>query len=74
MAGKVTLREERCKGCGLCVEACPKGILRLSERFNAGGFNPAEIVDEEACIACGFCARMCPDAVIEVYRADRPGR
>ncbi len=67
----MTFREERCKGCALCVEACPKGIIQLSKRFNAGGFNPAECVNEEACIACGFCARMCPDAVIEVHRVDR---
>jgi 2-oxoglutarate ferredoxin oxidoreductase subunit delta len=71
LAGKVDFREDRCKGCALCVEACPKGILRLSERLNASGFNPAECVSQEACIACGFCARMCPDAVIEVRRVDR---
>lgn len=68
MPGEVRFREERCKGCALCVEACPKKIIRLSERLNAAGFNPAECVDEELCIACGFCARMCPDAVIEVNR------
>jgi 2-oxoglutarate ferredoxin oxidoreductase subunit delta len=71
LAGKVSFREERCKGCALCVEACPKQIIRLSERFNAGWFNPAECTDEGACTACGFCARMCPDAVIEVRRVDR---
>lgn len=71
MAGKVDFREERCKGCGLCVEACPKKVIRLSDRFNASGFNPAECVDQEACIACGFCARMCPDAVIDVWRVQK---
>ena len=65
---KVVFQEDRCKGCELCVAACPKKILRLSERINKGGFNPAEIIDQEACIACAFCARMCPDAVIEVYK------
>jgi 2-oxoglutarate ferredoxin oxidoreductase subunit delta len=55
----------------LCVEACPKKVIRLSDRFNASGFNPAECVDQEACIACGFCARMCPDAVIDVWRVQK---
>ncbi len=66
---KVTFREERCKGCGLCVNACPKKILKISEdRLNAKGFRPAEITNQEACIGCAFCATICPDVVIEVEK------
>lgn len=66
---KVTFREERCKGCELCVNACPKGIIKISEnRLNAKGFRPAEIIDQEACIGCAFCATICPDVVIEVEK------
>ncbi len=66
---KVTFREERCKGCELCVTACPKGIIKISEdRLNAKGFRPAEITDQEACIGCAFCATICPDVVIEVEK------
>ncbi len=66
---KVTFDKDRCKGCGLCVTACPKKIIRLSEsELNAKGFYPAEIVDQEACIACAFCATMCPDVVIRVEK------
>ncbi len=66
---KVTFREERCKGCELCVSACPKGIIRISEdRLNAKGFRPAEITDQEQCIGCAFCATICPDVVIEVEK------
>lgn len=66
---KVTFREERCKGCELCVSACPKGIIKISEdRLNAKGFRPAEITDQEACIGCAFCATICPDVVIEVEK------
>lgn len=66
---KVTFTEDLCKGCGLCVGACPKGIIKLAEvRLNVKGHHPAEITDQGACIACAFCATMCPDCVITVER------
>lgn len=66
---KVTINEERCKGCGLCVRACPKSIVALAQtKLNSKGYHPAEVVDMEACIACAACARTCPDAVIEIEK------
>lgn len=66
---KVTFRDERCKGCGLCIEVCPKKIIRQSsERLNSKGYYPAEVVEMEKCIGCAFCAVICPDCVIEVER------
>lgn len=66
---KVTFREERCKGCGLCVNACPKKIVALDEeKLNALGHHPAKVIDQEKCIGCAFCATMCPDCVIKVER------
>ncbi len=66
---KVTFDADRCKGCGLCVEACPKKIVALSTtKINSKGFHPAEVNDQSACIACAFCATMCPDAVIRVEK------
>jgi len=67
--GKVNIRSELCKGCGLCVTACPKGLLVISEtEINQKGHPPAEMIDEEKCISCAFCAMMCPDCVIEVHK------
>lgn len=66
---RVTFREDRCKGCELCVDACPKHIIALAkDRLNAKGFSPAEIIDQEACIGCAFCATRCPDVVITVEK------
>ena len=66
---KVTFREDWCKGCGLCVEACPKKILALDlETVNKKGYHPAGVTDISLCIACASCARICPDSVITVEK------
>ena len=65
---KVTFLKDVCKGCSLCIEACPKQIIALSESINAKGYNYAQITDEGACIGCASCARMCPDCVITVEK------
>lgn len=68
---KVEFEEDRCKGCQLCVAACPKQLLVMGEHLNSMGFHPVVITEEEACISCAFCARMCPDLVITVRREDK---
>jgi len=66
---KVSFNIDRCKGCGLCVDVCPKKIIELSSSImNAKGFHPAQVVAQEKCIACAFCATMCPDVVITVEK------
>ncbi len=66
---KVTFLQDSCKGCGLCVEACPKKIVALeSHKINAKGFHPAGVEKMDECIGCGFCGTMCPDAVITVEK------
>ena len=66
---KLTINKEACKGCGLCVTACPKKILRVSatESNNQGYFVVAEIAPAQ-CIACAFCATVGPDCVITVEK------
>ncbi|MDR1396749.1 MAG: 4Fe-4S binding protein [Desulfarculales bacterium] len=65
---RLVFREDRCKGCGLCIEACPKKILIFSDRLNQKGYNLAVCSDEATCIGCAICARSCPDIAIEVYK------
>lgn len=67
--GKVTFDEALCKGCELCVDACPKNIIALDKiKINQKGYNPAGVVNVEECIGCTNCALMCPDQVITVER------
>lgn len=66
--GRIVVNESYCKGCGLCVEACPQKVMALSmSRLTPKGYHPAEMV-AEGCTGCGVCAIMCPEAAIEVYR------
>ena len=66
---KLTFNVDLCKGCGLCVDACPKKLLEISKtRINKKGHYVAEMTDEAKCIGCAFCATMCPDCIIKVER------
>ena len=70
MAGRITVDCEQCKGCGLCINACPRDCIRLSQISNKKGYFPAES-NGKACTGCGCCALVCPDAAISVYRESR---
>lgn len=66
MAGKakrVTVNTLRCKGCGICVEFCPTGVLELAE-------GKARVAALEKCTACNMCDLRCPDFAITVEKKD----
>ncbi|MEA4870009.1 MAG: 4Fe-4S binding protein [Christensenella sp.] len=66
---KLTFETDYCKGCGLCVGACPRRILQIDIHFiNRKGHAPVRLMDETRCNGCGLCALMCPDCVITVER------
>ena len=66
---KIIVDENLCKGCGMCVYACPKNIIELAkEKINIKGYHPAQLTDENSCIGCKSCAIMCPDVAIIVER------
>lgn len=65
--GDVVINIERCKGCEICLSACPNEVLALSSEVNNKGYHYAIKVNSE-CIGCANCAVVCPDAVITVYR------
>lgn len=62
--GRVHIIVDRCKGCGFCVEYCPKEVLVLSEAFNKKGYHPPKVVREGECVNCNLCEMICPDFAI----------
>ena len=71
---KITIEIERCKGCCLCLEACPQNMIAVSDRPNAAGYYPARVTEDGECTACAICATVCPDCAIEVFREDKKPR
>ena len=67
MAGKIKINPERCKGCGLCIEVCPKNSITISSKTNNMGYFFAKPCGD-GCTGCAVCALICPDAAIEVHR------
>jgi NAD-dependent dihydropyrimidine dehydrogenase PreA subunit len=70
--GHVTINGEECKGCGLCVDACPPKVLALEPGLNTYGVHPAHYVGA-GCTGCGICFYTCPEpGAITVYKAATP--
>jgi 2-oxoglutarate ferredoxin oxidoreductase subunit delta len=67
--GEIVVNEQRCKGCGLCVEFCPQDCITITgKKISPSGFVLPEVVKSEACTACCICGWMCPDYAIDVYK------
>lgn len=65
MAEKLYIHGQSCKGCGCCIEECPRGALALSGAINSKGYATVQ-VDTDRCICCGICYTVCPDYVFEI--------
>ena len=65
--GDIIINVEKCKGCEICVEACPEDVIAMSKEVNNKGYLYAVKI-EDTCTGCTNCALVCPDAVITVYR------
>lgn len=63
---EIHLIKDQCKGCGYCIEFCPRKVLEESNEINARGVHPPKVVDEDKCILCNFCTVVCPDFAIFV--------
>ncbi|RLI06947.1 hypothetical protein DRO32_04705, partial [Candidatus Bathyarchaeota archaeon] len=68
---EVFIIRDRCKGCGLCIEFCPKGVLEQGAEMNSRGFFPPVVARPEDCVGCGICQDICPDLAIFVVREGR---
>ncbi len=68
---RIVINKERCKACYLCVDECPKKLIKISENTtNNLGNRVVEFCDSEGeCLGCAMCATRCPDmAISAVYR------
>jgi len=66
--GAIVVDEEHCKGCNLCVVACPCDVLALNDEVNSKGYHYCYMKNPDACIGCASCGLVCPDSVITVYK------
>jgi len=62
--GTVYVIKEQCKGCGFCIEYCPKQILEASEEFNEKGYHFPVVTDDRGCVNCKVCEDICPEFAI----------
>lgn len=63
---KIELKQEWCKGCGLCIEICPKGVFNRADKISQRGFKEIIVRHPENCSGCLWCEMLCPDLVITV--------
>jgi 2-oxoglutarate ferredoxin oxidoreductase subunit delta len=67
--GAIVVDTEKCKGCGVCVVACPAKVIGLAKEVNSKGYNYAYMANPESCVGCTSCGLVCPDSAITVYKA-----
>ena len=66
--GVIIVDTERCKGCEVCIGACPTEVIGMASEVNSKGYRYAYMENADACTGCTNCAIVCPDGVITVYR------
>ena len=67
--GRIEVRIDHCKGCGLCITACKFDAIELSAETETNRYGYRYVVmKNDNCTGCTLCAMMCPDQAIDVYR------
>jgi len=70
--GRLQVDTDECKGCGLCVEACPPRVIALGEKLNHYGYRTAHYAGA-GCTGCGICFLVCPEpGALTVLRLKTP--
>lgn len=72
--GFVEILIEECKGCGVCIDACPQDELHFADTINQRGHRYVQQTELGKCTGCSLCYIQCPSSAIVVYRLRRPGR
>jgi NAD-dependent dihydropyrimidine dehydrogenase PreA subunit len=72
--GKIRVDMNECKGCGLCIEACPPKVIAMSGQLNHYGYRTATYAGS-GCTGCGICFLACPEpGAITVLRLAKLNR
>jgi len=64
----VEIDEDLCKGCEICSDFCPKGVLGLSDVINKKGYYLPKTVKKNKCTGCRLCELMCPELAILISK------
>ncbi|MBU4198389.1 MAG: 4Fe-4S dicluster domain-containing protein [Verrucomicrobia bacterium] len=73
MSFRLTIDIDRCKGCELCIEVCPRHTLAMSATLNTSGVHFPQINPAHDCLGCRQCAILCPEAALEIEKiTERP--
>jgi len=72
--GIAAVDESICTGCGQCVKACPKNVIKVMPQSRSVFVTCRTTEKGKAvtanckagCIACGLCAKKCPEGAIEI--------
>jgi 2-oxoglutarate ferredoxin oxidoreductase subunit delta len=69
--GTLVIDTQACKGCDLCIDACPPRVLVMtSHELNTRGYRYPVLLP--GCTGCKACSQICPDFVFAVYKYDEP--
>lgn len=63
----LNIDNDKCKGCEICINVCPKKLLTMSDEVNSSGLHFVEILNAEDCVGCKNCAIICPDSVFSIF-------
>lgn len=66
--GAIVVNIEKCKGCEVCIPACPTSVISITKDVNGKGYHYTYMEKPDECTGCMNCAIVCPDGVITVYR------
>ncbi|ADP76840.1 2-oxoglutarate ferredoxin oxidoreductase, delta subunit [Methanothermus fervidus DSM 2088] len=64
----IAINEKLCKGCGICIEFCPRNVFEMSKEINEKGVHVPLPKSPERCTKCNICVLMCPDQAISVNK------
>ncbi len=70
----ITILKDFCKGCGFCIDNCPKKVYELSEEMNKRGYRLPRPARQDDCTECGVCDLYCPDFAILLEKTKKKDR